>query len=80
MFAVNYHNGTEKIFCETMDAAAAYADEHAIFTQQNISVDYADGPTLMTRHWYCIPYRKDELQEDPIKFGNRGHYGDWCFD
>lgn len=77
-YYICYHTGAGDGVEHTIDSAMRSADRGAAYTQQDITIEDADGDVLWRRRWWGTKYDPDEdCCEDPICFGDYGFYGDW---
>ena len=76
MYRIRYNTGAGDETAETLEAAKSAADEGASHTQQPIVIEDEFGNEVARRQWWGVSDGwKDE--NDPIRFGEFGFYGDW---
>lgn len=78
-YTINYNTGITDDGYNDLDDAKAAADRGASYTSQDITIEDKNGNEITRRPWYSTEYDGDEdgAAEDPIRFGDAGHYGDW---
>lgn len=54
-------------------------DEWIGYTQANVDImDSRTGEIIAMRPWWGCPYDAEKApEENPVEFGEYGHYGDW---
>jgi len=80
IYRICYHTGAGDTTAETLEEAMRIADQGAAYTQQDISIEDADGNEVARRRWCGVEYDEDDEDlycEDPICFGSFGYYSDW---
>ena len=80
MFTINYNNGLWDERDGTLDEAKAMADEHAGYTQCDISIEDETRAEVDRRRWYDVPFDPSETEtaeDDVIQFGTFGFYDRW---
>ena len=80
MFTINYNNGLWDECDGTLDEAKAMADEHAGYTQCDISIEDENREEVARRRWYDAPFDPSETEtaeDDVIQFGTIGSYDRW---
>lgn len=76
MFKIKYGTGAGNTTADTLDEAMSIADEGAAYTQEHISIEDAEGNVVARRFWWSCT-EGIENEENPIRFGDFGFYGDW---
>lgn len=80
MFTINYNNGLRDECDGTLGEAKAMADEHAGYTQCDISIEDENREEVARRRWYDVPFDPSETEtaeDDVIQFGTLGFYDRW---
>ncbi len=76
--------GNEEVTTDDLDKVLEIADGGASYTQQNIKVyekdEEGEEELIAIRYWDGRPaFDEIEMNENPLKFGDWGYYGDWVF-
>ena len=77
-YHTDYHTDAGLMTADTLEAAKALADKYASYTQEGITIVDADGIAVAVRDWSWHTFDADFDDADPIQFGDRGFYHDWC--
>lgn len=87
-YYIYYGTGAgDETFSGTLDEAKAAADEAAAYTQKDIVIydkdvfeeDGTHGEYVSRRRWWGVEYDPEVAEdENPIRFGSFGYYGDWA--
>jgi hypothetical protein len=80
-YYINYHTGAGNEWVEgTLDDAKKVADAGAAYTQENISIEDAEGREVACRVWCGCKFDPNETEDEEsevIQFGDFGFLGAW---
>lgn len=77
MFTINFNNEYSDIIVNgSLEEAMVQADDNAQFTQQPIIIEDDDGNEAARRPWFGY-MQGFEGEENPLRIGDYGYYGDW---
>lgn len=76
-FRINYHTGAgDDVIDGTLAEAQAYADRHARYTQEAITIEDENGNEICRRNWNGCALGIEDCAA-AVQFGDFGFYDDW---